>query len=917
VKIEYLKFSALGPYPGTHEIDFTALGDSALFLIDGPTGAGKTTVIDAIVFALYGQASGDGDARVKLRSRHADPSTPTEVELRFTVPAGTFVVRRSPEYERPKLRRSGMTTEKATCSVDRIDGDGSIENLASQVAAANTELCELVGLKGEQFLQTVVLPQGQFADFLRSSSAARQPILQRIFSTEKFGRIENMLAQRARDARDEIAERTRSVNEAIDTFVGRHSLCEEIRGDLKTAVAGGDGAAIPTTLDRVVEDLARQKDEKAAAVAPLEARRNADRLALDARKCEANARTQLRSATVEVEGAQNALQGAVAELTGRNAKALRDLDLSDDDIADVERHATNVAAATEAIRDLQLALAQEGGLRDKQDALEERTRAVSELEESIAALSKEIGTDIPARIAELQEKLAAATTALQQLPDARRELDAATAARDARASVAAAAAELEAAASRLTNHRTELESARAFAQLLHDARFANAAADLAAKLANGQPCQVCGSTTHPRPASAKGDTVTEDQVDTARAHVQRIEEAVPALESAHREAVRKVAVAETTLAGLGDAAEADADEITARVARLDTQAAVVGSLRELIAAAEQQRSLSSELRAGKAVALQAERGNVETLRAEIAKALEVIEQAARGFPRVAARNEALRALADALGALEGRRTAVEAAKGAEQSARTALAALPDHPEFAATDTAHKALDNSEGELSAALTGVANLETAVRDAVRDRAEILARLKRRDETATGSRVLLRLNELARGNNALNMTLSTYVLTSLFEDVVEAANVRLQGMLEGRYSLRASETASDGRRKAGLDLMIHDAHTDSDRDVSSLSGGESFCVSLALALGLAEIVQANAGGIAIDTLFIDEGFGSLDGSRLNDVMNVLMGIKAHGRTVGLISHVESMKSQITEKITAVPDLSTGTSTLTVSWM
>ncbi|MBM4270386.1 MAG: SMC family ATPase, partial [Deltaproteobacteria bacterium] len=181
----------------------------------------------------------------------------------------------------------------------------------------------------------------------------------------------------------------------------------------------------------------------------------------------------------------------------------------------------------------------------------------------------------------------------------------------------------------------------------------------------------------------------------------------------------------------------------------------------------------------------------------------------------------------------------------------------------------------------------------------------------------RVLLRLNELARGNNALNMTLSTYVLTSLFEDVVEAANVRLQGMLEGRYSLRASETASDGRRKAGLDLMIHDAHTDSDRDVSSLSGGESFCVSLALALGLAEIVQANAGGIAIDTLFIDEGFGSLDGSRLNDVMNVLMGIKAHGRTVGLISHVESMKSQITEKITAVPDLSTGTSTLTVSWM
>ena len=139
----------------------------------------------------------------------------------------------------------------------------------------------------------------------------------------------------------------------------------------------------------------------------------------------------------------------------------------------------------------------------------------------------------------------------------------------------------------------------------------------------------------------------------------------------------------------------------------------------------------------------------------------------------------------------------------------------------------------------------------------------------------------------------------------------------MLEGRYSLRASETASDLRRRAGLDLMIHDGHTGSERAVSSLSGGEKFCVSLALALGLAEIVQSNAGGIAIDTLFIDEGFGTLDGSRLNDVMNVLTGIKAHGRTVGLISHVESMKSQISEKITAVPNVESGSSTLTVSWM
>jgi exonuclease SbcC len=917
VKIEYLKFSALGPYPGTHEIDFAALGDSALFLIDGPTGAGKTTVIDAIVFALYGQTSGDGDAREKLRSRHASPSTPTEVELRFTVPAGTFVVRRSPEYERPKLHGSGTTPVKATCSVGRVDGDGSVENIASQVKAANMELCELVGLEGEQFRQTVVLPQGQFAEFLRSSSAERQPILQRIFSTEKFERIENVLAQRAREAREQIAERTEAVNEVIDTFVGRHSLREEIRGDLKSAVAGGDRAAIPITLDRVVADIERQRDENAGAVVPLGERRDASLAALDARKLEARAKSDHSSALAELERARSALDRAVTELAGRHEKALRDLDLTGDDVADVERHARNVAAATDAIRDLQVALAQERGLRGQQDALEKHSRSVRDLDERIAALGKEIGTDIPARIAALEEKLAATRAAERLLPDARRELAAARAARDTRAAVAAAAAELAAEAAKLADGRAELDSARARAQLLQDARLANAAADLAAELADGEPCQVCGSTTHPRLAMAKGDTVTEDEVRTARAHVQRVERDVRTQEGVHQEALRKRTAAETNLAGLGSAADADLEDLAAREARLEAQAAETQSLTERISAEERQRSLGAELRAGKVVELENARRDVEKLQSETAATQTVVQRTARDFPTVAARSEALGRLSDALGALEERRAAVATAKGLEQSAREALAALPDHPEFAATDAAQKALEQSQRELSDAQASLDRLAAAARTAVADKDEILARLKERDDAAAGARVLLRLNELARGNNELRMTLSTYVLTSLFGDVVEAANVRLQGMLEGRYGLRASETASDGRRKAGLDLMIHDAHTDSDRDVSSLSGGESFCVSLAMALGLAEIVQANAGGIAIDTLFIDEGFGTLDGSRLNDVMNVLMGIKAHGRTVGLISHVESMKTQITEKITAVADLSTGTSTLTVSWM
>ena len=180
-----------------------------------------------------------------------------------------------------------------------------------------------------------------------------------------------------------------------------------------------------------------------------------------------------------------------------------------------------------------------------------------------------------------------------------------------------------------------------------------------------------------------------------------------------------------------------------------------------------------------------------------------------------------------------------------------------------------------------------------------------------------LLMNLSQLVSGNNKDKLPLSTYVLTTLFEDVVDAANVRLAGMLEGRYSLANSETAAAGNKRTGLDLVIYDARQDKERIVSTLSGGERFCVSLALALGLAEIVQSNQGGISIDTLFIDEGFGTLDGSRLDDVMNVLSSLKKHGRTVGLISHVDSMKQQITEKITANPDLATGQSTLEVSWM
>ena len=917
MRIESLRLSAVGPYPGTHEIDFAKLGGSALFLIDGPTGAGKTAIIDAIVFALYGQVSGDADAKEKLRSSHASAMDPTEVELKFTVTAGTFVVRRRPEYERPKRRAEGMRVEKATCSVDRVNADGSVVNIASQIRAANMELSKLVGLEGEQFRQTVVLPQGQFADFLKSNSLERKPILQRIFATEKFERIERILAQRAREAHGHIDECTNDANTAIDTFVGRHSLTEETRVELKLRVANGGSASMQMRLDQVVADFKERKDEKAAAVVPLQKRRDADRYALEQRKSEAEAQLEMESALDRMEIAQAELGHASKELASGHPRALQDLDLAIDDLADYAKHANNVKTTADAIRDLQVALSKEREVLDKQLVLDDRNREVGELKTQISLLTTKIDTDLPAEIALLRAELRQASEAETKLPEAKRELNAAIEARSGRTAVAAAGAKLENAETILAACKTDLDGARKDMDVLRDTRMANAAADLAAELKDGEPCPVCGGTTHPRLARRLGDAVTEREIRDARERVQKTEEEVRSLEGGQREASQDLTAAQTTLAGLGSAAEADAEQLRVRVENLDTQAAGVQSLNQEIEYAEKQRDLSFAQKTDKAGTLAAAKRDVETLSGAIHEAQEVVGRTARGFQTVAARNEALSALASALRELGGYRAAVEQAGGVEQRARDVLTALRVHDEFAATDAAQNALDRSEFELSVAQADLANLETAIQDSEIDSAGILARLRQREQTVADADVLMRLNDYARGENRLNMTLSTYVLTSLFGDVVEAANVRLQGMLEGRYSLRASETANDLRRRAGLDLMIHDGHTGSERAVSSLSGGEKFCVSLALALGLAEIVQSNAGGIAIDTLFIDEGFGTLDGSRLNDVMNVLTGIKAHGRTVGLISHVESMKSQISEKITAVPNLESGASTLTVSWM
>ncbi|MEU8564105.1 SMC family ATPase [Streptomyces cyaneofuscatus] len=991
MRLHRLTLTAFGPFGATQEVDFDALSSAGLFLLHGPTGAGKTSVLDAVCYALYGAVPGARQSPgATLRSDHAPADLPTEVTLELTVGGRRLEVTRSPAQPRPKKKGDGFTTEKAQSRLRECDPKGDWQGLSKSHQEIGEELAQLIGMSRDQFCQVVLLPQGDFARFLRSDAEARGKLLGKLFDTRRFAAVEERLAElrRAAEARvksgdEQILALAQRIAQAGGPAAAEAAPPTVRAGEPGLAEAVLEWAAIARSAAREHLDIAH------TVVAEAENRQLAARRALDAerelaRLQERYAQTLRRAEALEerrpehdrcqeqLERARKADRVAPAlELREEAERAYRvasdvldrtrerlPAELADsgaDRLAELERRFRQELGTLEAARKAEVRSA---SIDEERVRLNRDARADDEIvREADAWLAGWDTTraELTQRIENAQEAATRAEQLAGQLAPARLRLDAARR-RDALATDVQDAREALAAAREraLAAHESWLG--------LRERRLRDIAAELAAGLVAGEPCTVCGSAEHPAPASPGDGHVDRATEEKALAVHRSAEEARTGAEHALALVRERQAAAQREAQGDDSAAPTVAelhslvDRLSGEHAEAHRLAAGTHAAREALAAAEREHTKRVEERQEARRRADARMVEGEALDGEQARLEEEITAARGESESVAAHADRLtRRVALLAGAAEAVRTEQDAAQRRKEAddrlSDAAFRAGFDTPQAAAAtllgaaaqrDLQHRvdawqaeaaavadrrterdAREAAERPAAQAAAAESAHETAewllreaasARAAARDRCAELDRLSGRaaEEVRRLGPVrqeyerVARLAGLTAGTSADNerkMRLEAYVLAARLEQVAAAATARLQRMSSGRYTLVHSDARTGGRR-AGLGLHVVDAWTGSERDTSTLSGGETFFASLALALGLADVVTEEAGGVRLDTLFIDEGFGSLDDQTLDEVLDVLDSLRERDRSVGIVSHVADLRRRIPARLEVVKD-------------
>lgn len=993
MRIHRMRLEGLGPYAQAQDVDFDRLNAAGLFLLDGPTGAGKSTVLAALCFALYGTVPGGRSAESLVTTLREPGAVIPEVQVEFTVQGRRFEVVRSPKHERPRRRRSaagGATvTTQATVSLrERVDGEWTAP--LTRADEVGQQIAAVLHLDAEQFMQVVLLPQGQFAQFLTAKSDERRVLLRRLFGTQRFDGVEEHLrvetarldtavavdADVARTARAQLAE---ALHEALgpdwhapepspDTDDRLLALAaeragrahEDARADLATARAAEQRARVTAReLETRGRDLAaaeawasRRRDHDAEAETAAARRR-----AVDAHERAGRVLAAAQRATAAADAAGTASETvtealahvedeptAAAWLAAARADGAADAPASRQALGEAERAAEAVARAVQD--------------RARMGELEQEAAAAAERRAEIGRDRAALVESRPEREAAVAAHRAAVERGTERL-GAREAVDRAVSEAAARRTAAeAAAARAVEAETAARAHREAQERRREAAERhvgLLRARYEQAASELAERLVPGEPCAVCGSPEHPAPAATADTTVTEADVRDAEQARTAADRAATDAETALRAAEQTLRTAREAAAGLAPEAAREAlERAEAERAALDQAAKDLAADRRRLTAAEKTLAGADETAAALAAedgrlaeaaahraarltelrdAVEAARGDAETLDAR----RDQVTAARRVLAALAAAQDEdarARAVADETGQAltaalaEQRFDDVDAARAArleetEAAARTAavqewhaerarLAELEasepvrrgralaeagvEPPTEEQTRAAAEALAAAEAASSSRATAVGRLDSLVATVRRQSAALTEVLERSAGLIAEHTRVRGLLDLVRGGgeNLLKMPLTSYVLAGRLEEVAAAATERLLAMTDQRYSIEYSD-AVGGRGNKGLELVIRDHYVDDTRHPATLSGGETFMASLALALGLADTVQAEAGGIELDTLFVDEGFGSLDADTLDDVLDVVDTLRTGGRTVGLVSHVERMRQEI----------------------
>lgn len=1007
MRILRLTMDAVGPFPGHEVIDFEAFSDAGRFLLSGPTGAGKSTIIDAIVFALYGKVSGGRDSSdSRIRSRYASEQAKTEVELIFSTSSGNYKVRRQPAYERVKKNGKGVTKQNAKAWLFKLDEQlREVSEPLTKTSDVGTEITRIVGLSREQFTQTVVLPQGKFAQFLRSTSKDRQDLLQELFGTAIFEDLQLDLVERARKVKknQEALDATLRANlgvlaslldEAPQLDPARCLVYEPVPkvdcefDPLETAwdsrfkpltpwlehnqrCANLEVSALRGQEDKLRSEFASQRDlaarqerylsltkehEQLVAQGPAQRQRLAQIQALQALSDLKPWHEQLKQAQQAV--AQRQLSQALAleqlESDKRAQAVLQPLDYRGAQALSVQLTA-QVAALNPQVE-------LEAGLAGRRRDLQTKTQAHESASAKLAQ-GRERENQLPTQIASKQELLEQLNEQAATLPTAQLAQEQATQtlklAKDheqlvkdhqrARKLQQLVALELKQASQR---HKHMLEQ-----------WLSQSALNLAQNLVAGEPCPVCGSTEHPAPATQGGENISQDQLDQALEEVnevqgelsqaservtklaaqleaqpcqlspaqarEQLQEAKAALTAAQQaseqassckaqiaklnaqlEALRADnQTAQARLAGdakeiqlLGEKIDADAASLSCE--GFESVAAKVKYLSQLAAALEQLANAAQELYQCKKRAQQA----ADSFAAQWA-------QASANFAELDSAANVQDGYAQAcqdfagldLTALKATSASYEKSLSINQAALAELEGIELTPP--PLEQTQGQLEQAQAKTQACQTYASTWQAFARQVNAQLAKLNELLARRSKASDKDGQLLALASAANGDNQARLTLSAWVLQAHFRQVLVFANERLGVIGAGRYELINVDSEEDTRQqKQGLGLAVVDHLSGTTRSPRTLSGGESFYVSLALALALADVVATQNGGIEMNTLFIDEGFGSLDEGTLAEVMDVLGALHSGGRVVGIVSHVSELKRAIPAAIEVRPLLGGG---------
>lgn len=907
-----ITMSAFGPYAGKVTLDMQKLGKSGIYLITGDTGAGKTTVFDAISYALYGEASGNYRENTTLRSKYASADTPTFVELEFEYNNEIYKINRNPEYPRPNKRGEGFTKQSANAEL--VMPDGSVITKIKDVSA---KVEEIIGINKNQFSQIAMIAQGDFRKLLNCETNERSKIFRKIFKTEPYHNIEIKLSSLF----NELKRNREKEKSGIEQYINQLNCNENdtLSLELERAKSG----------DVLIEDVIKLAGEiiNKDTLEYTKTQKNIESINEEIEKINSNIKLYENQ-----EATKKAYAKASAKLedlkTKRNEceKAYKSAEAQRERLDDLTRKINLINSKMPKYDELK---SLENSINKRTQSFEKSNNSLKLKQQEITSLEKEIDEKSKAL-----EEVKGADLLVQKLTVQKEEIN----------KKAEALKELKTEIDRCKTEQKNLKNAQSFAKSALDeygaleneynqiyiAFFNEQAGIIADELKDGEPCPVCGSTSHPNLARKSENAPSQADVESAQNLVKKAQEkadkardAASALKSRFDEISANVKSAAKKLFGTDDNVFDDYNSnINALKKEYDCTLALLKTAneklnlyqkldKEIPKIQEKQKSLSDEIstlntqKASDEAFISENTKRVTSIKSELDfESADLAKDKLKEYTNLS--NDIKNAIEKSKNAFDDIKSEYDTQKGKKASLENAL------KEFKEIDLA--SLNEKSLKLNEYKKDVDKTAKSLYSRIESNKLLVDNISEKRDILKGyddKYVWLKaLSETANGDisGKEKITLETFVQMTYFDSIIRKANIRLLTMSDGQYELVRRSDAETLKKNEGLALDVIDHFNGSSRSVSTLSGGESFMASLCLALGLSDEIQSSNGGIKLDTMFVDEGFGSLDGEALDRALSALTSLSQGNRLVGIISHVDALCDRIDNKIVITKDRTTG---------